>query len=666
MKTSPRLQPTAADHLRTCYVLLAACFIALGAFGLEGCGGGGSAQSTYTAPAPVAAFSYSPASPVVAQTVTFTDSSAGLPTSWSWNFGDGATSTTQSPTHAYSAAGTYTVTLIATNSGGSNSASHSVNVSAISSAPTANFSYGSLIPVNGQSVTFSDLTTGTPASWSWTFGDGATSVTQSPAHTYSATGPYTASLAATNSLGSSTMAQLVTVLPAATGNALNGSIILGAPEDTSVKLSIMTPDQNGTVSIQYGTASGVYSNQTASSNIAASVPLILTLTGLTANTQYYYRILFQPSTGGATTPTAEYRFHTARPTGSTFTFTVQADSHLDGNSDYPTYLLTLANVLSDAPDFHIDLGDTFMSEKYSAPLSATSTQTTNQATVNARYNYERNNYKIISAATPLFLANGNHEGESGWLNDGTANNLAVWTTRARQQYFLNPVPDNFYSEDPTVDPIVGKRASSYAWQWGDALFIVLDPFWYTKNQPGSSGWNLTLGQAQYNWLEQTLASSTATFKFVFLHDLVGGLQGQMRGGVEAVPFYEWGGENEDTTYGFSQNRPGWTMPIHQLFIKYKVSAVFHGHDHLYARQSLDGIVYQEVPQPSAANEQSGASLASTYNYLSGTILSSSGYMRVTVAPKTVTVQYVRTWLPSQVSATQKNGEIDDSYTITAP
>ena len=27
------------------------------------------------------------------------------------------------------------------------------------------------------------------------------------------------------------------------------------------------------------------------------------------------------------------------------------------------------------------------------------------------------------------------------------------------------------------------------------------------------------------------------------------------------------------------------------------SIVFHGHDHLYARQDLDGIVYQEVPQP---------------------------------------------------------------------
>ena len=212
---------------------------------------------------------------------------------------------------------------------------------------------------------------------------------------------------------------------------------------------------------------------------------------------------------------------------------------------------------------------------------------------------------------------------------------------------------------------MGQRAAWYAWQWGDALFIVLDPFWNTTEKPGSNGWVLTLGTAQYNWLQQTLASSTATYKFVFIHNLVGGLLGQMRGGVEAAPFYEWGGENSDGSAGFSSMRSGWTLPIHQLLVKYGVTAVFHGHDHLYAHQQLDGVIYQEVPQPSAINETSGANLAASYNYLSGTILSSSGHMRVTVTPTNVTVQYVRAWLPSQETSSQLNGEIDDSYTIPA-
>jgi hypothetical protein len=42
---------------------------------------------------------------------------------------------------------------------------------------------------------------------------------------------------------------------------------------------------------------------------------------------------------------------------------------LDENSSLDQYRNTLANVLFDKGDFHIDLGDTFMTEKYLQPLS---------------------------------------------------------------------------------------------------------------------------------------------------------------------------------------------------------------------------------------------------------------------------------------------------------
>lgn len=57
-------------------------------------------------------------------------------------------------------------------------------------------------------------------------------------------------------------------------------------------------------------------------------------------------------------------FHTCRKPGSAFTFTIQADSHLDSNSSGDVYKSTLANIVADKPDFHIDLGDTFMTGKY--------------------------------------------------------------------------------------------------------------------------------------------------------------------------------------------------------------------------------------------------------------------------------------------------------------
>ena len=448
--------------------------------------------------------------------------------------------------------------------------------------------------------------------------------------------------------------------------AFDGNIVLGAPTDTSIKISVFSPDQSGTVRIAYGTSPGSYPRQSASAVLSAGTPVELALEGLTADTLYYYRLYYQSADGKGSGPGAEHSFHSARPTGSTFTFTIQADSHLDENSILAQYQRTLGNVLTDAPDFHMDLGDTFMCEKYSEPLTAALQRAPDQATVIARYKYERANFGLVSHSAPVFLVNGNHEGESGWLADGTANNIAVWTTLARQQYYVNPVPDGFYSGDSTEEAFVGKRASWYAWQWGDALFIVLDPFWYTKTTASRDPWAMTLGDRQYQWLQATLSSSQAKFKFVFIHNLVGGLDGQMRGGIEAAPFFEWGGKNLDGTAGFAQNRPGWSMPIHQMLVRYGVTAVFHGHDHLYAKQDLDGIVYQEVPQPSARNNASGASLASQYHYASGTILSSSGHLRVTVGPSGVTAKYIRAWLSANETAQQLNGQVADVWSVAAP
>lgn len=616
-----------------------------------------------TITAPVASFTYSPVAPVNGQAVTFTDDSTNNPTAWSWNFGDGGTSAAQNPSHTYSSAGTFTVTLTASNATGSNSTTQSLAVSQAGVPPVASFTIEPSAPIPAQPAAFTDTTTSSPTAWSWSFGDGGTSSVQYPYHTYLTAGTFTVTLKATNSGGSSTATQQVVVSAPAGSPSFDGSILLGSPESTSIKANILSPDQSGQLSIQYGTTSGVYSNATNPVALSAGTPATITISGLTANTQYYYRVNLQPTAGGGATTAGEYTFHTARPPGSTFTFTVQADSHLDGNSNLNVYRTALGNMLADGADFHIDLGDTFMCEKFSAPFTAIAQTAPTEAIVDGRYNYERSNFGILAPSSPLFLVNGNHDGEAGWLNNGTGDNVAIWTVRARQSNFLNPVPDSFYSGDSTVDPYVGQRASWYAWQWGDALFIVLDPFWYTTQQPGSDGWVLTLGQTQYNWLQQTLASSTATYKFVFIHNLVGGLLGQMRGGVEAAPYFEWGGNNLDGTAAFSQMRPGWAMPIHQLLVKYGVTAVFHGHDHLYAHQQLDGIHYQEVPQPSAINFNSGASLAASYNYTSGTILSSSGHMRVTVSPTGVTVQYVRAWLPTQENAQQQNGEVDDSYTI---
>lgn len=95
-------------------------------------------------------------------------------------------------------------------------ANHYTIGSAIPTAPpTADFV---AVPATGTApltVVFSDRSTGGPTSWSWTFGDGATSTAQNPTHVYTAAGTYTVSLTATNAAGASTATQseAVTVTP---------------------------------------------------------------------------------------------------------------------------------------------------------------------------------------------------------------------------------------------------------------------------------------------------------------------------------------------------------------------------------------------------------------------------------------------------------------------
>lgn len=160
---------------------------------------------------PVADFSASSTAITAGGSVNFTDLSTNTPTSWSWSFTGGtpSTSTSQNPSGiTYPTAGCYQVTLTATNSAGSNQKIKTcyINVTATSpTAPVANFSASSTNLTVGGSTNFTDLSTNTPTSWSWSFTGGtpSTSTAQNPSGiTYSAAGCYQVTLTATNAAGS--------------------------------------------------------------------------------------------------------------------------------------------------------------------------------------------------------------------------------------------------------------------------------------------------------------------------------------------------------------------------------------------------------------------------------------------------------------------------------
>jgi hypothetical protein len=428
--------------------------------------------------------------------------------------------------------------------------------------------------------------------------------------------------------------------------------ILGRPTATSVALNVV-PGSAIDAYVQCGTSASRYTSRTTTVSVAAGVPLVVTLKSLKADTRYYYRLLYRAHGSGAFLARPQHTFVTQRAKGSAFAFAVQADPHLgDTNTDTELYKVEMGNVAADRPDFLVDLGDTFMTEKFNAK------------TQNAGEDYlaHRAYFDIAGASTPVFLANGNHEGELGWLRDGTAGSLAARCAKARQAYYPVPVPGGFYSGSSASEPVTGVRDGYYAWTWGDGLFIVLDPFWYTAKKP-SDGWGWTLGKAQYDWLKTTLAESAAKYTFVFTHHLVGGAVSEKgaeaRGGAEAATFYEWGGDNADGSYGFDTQRSGWGKPIRELLADEGSAIVFHGHDHLFVKQDLDGVVYQETPRPNLRKYIDNGD-ASKYGYLSGTALPNSGYLRVTVTSAKATVEYVRAYLPGD----GKNREVSYSYTVS--
>jgi uncharacterized protein (TIGR03437 family) len=477
-----------------------------------------------------------------------------------------------------------------------------------------------------------------------------------------------------------TLCTLALVAPALAATP-NFTMILGQPTDRSVTVNARA-DATVEMYFEYGVKSTVYTVQTKSA-IATADPYAAgffvqqaVMSGLQADTQYYYRMGYRTAgSTGAFTLGTEYSFHTQRLPGSTFVFCMQGDSHperADSMFNSNLYIQTLTAVANEHPDFYITSGDDFSVDTLPTPYT--------QSAVTGRYTLQLPYFDLLARSAPLFLGTGNHE-ETSLSNynlpaDGlNSNQVPIWAQNARNLYYAVPGPNDpitgtFYTGNVTNLPGIGELRDYYAWQWGDALFVVIDPYWNSPAQvdTGLGGqssttpktpdkWSVTHGDAQYQWLKQTLEQSTAKWKFVFAHHVMG----TGRGGIETVNQYEWGGNNTDGTWGFTTNRPTWPTTIHQLLVANHATMFFQGHDHLFAHQVLDGVTYQSVANP--ADNTYTAFNADAYT--SGDIFPNAGYLKLTVSPAAVKVEYIREWLPQDQSPTQVSGTVQFAYTIPA-
>lgn len=157
---------------------------------------------------PTAGFSADLTEGCVPLNVQFFNESSANATSWSWTFegGQPASSTEENPLVTYLNPGAFGVTLTVTNAVGESTESISSFIT-VNDGPAASF----VSNVAGTSVAFTNGSSNA-TSYTWDFGDGATSNESNPTHEYTGDGTYQVVLIATNECGSSTFTEEVVIL----------------------------------------------------------------------------------------------------------------------------------------------------------------------------------------------------------------------------------------------------------------------------------------------------------------------------------------------------------------------------------------------------------------------------------------------------------------------
>ena len=456
-----------------------------------------------------------------------------------------------------------------------------------------------------------------------------------------------------------------------------GNIILGRPTDDSITVHVLAA-QEAELFAEYGESPGIYSGRTSVDVPTADGVAEIEVEGLEADTRYFYRVSYRGPDNSDYQAGDEHSFHTQRSRGSTFIFGVQGDSHPERRNImyHPDlYVRTMEQVASARPDLFFMLGDDFSISNSMADFFQGNDEALNQRVVDDVYLNQRRFLGLMANSTALFAVNGNHEEARRHFLGTPLHDVSIFAGRARTRFLPLPAPNDFYTGNPEPVEGIGLLRDYFAFEWGDALFAMIDPYWHSPVPVGNSGgmsaglsdewdrltrsapdrWDSTMGDAQYEWFSRTLAESDARYKFVFAHHVLG----VGRGGIERASDYEWGGHGADGTWEFDERRPAWELPVHPLMVRHGVTIFFQAHDHIFARQELDGVVYQSVPNP--ADDTYTARNRNAY--LSGDVLDNSGYLKVTVSPERLLVDYIRSYLPKDEVDGRRHGETAFSYTL---
>src|ERR1041385_4112129 len=244
---------------------------------------------------------------------------------------------------------------------------------------------------------------------------------------------------------------------------------------------------------------------------------VVALTGLEPGQNYIYRVSVQTDTQQAASD-----WYTIRPLkmpGAPITFVVVGDT---GQASLGQYQIA-DQMKAQSPDLMMHVGDIVYPCYMSLHADARCFSI----------------YRDLMRTTPLFSAQGNHEGYCGL-----------------PEYFAD-----FYM------PTNSGTESWYSFDSGDAHFVVLA----TATDLGQ---RYNFDSAQFKWLEEDLASSQQRWKFIFFHNV-----------IRSSSLHTY----DDYLGNLTYDKYELQAYIGSLATKYGVQVIFNGHDHGYERfATFDG------------------------------------------------------------------------------
>jgi len=234
----------------------------------------------------------------------------------------------------------------------------------------------------------------------------------------------------------------------------------------------------------------------------------------------------------------------------------------------------LSSIAGSGADFVMDTGDT--GQTHVASFAPTY-HAQNQSDANERYSLVRNYFENISL--PVYLSLGNHDAENGWGAEGTnshSEDLYTWSLNARLDYWPGPT-------DQTYSYGGGPYENYYAFDWGDATFIILDSYRYNTVAP-VTGDDWVLGDEQMAWLEETLSVSDKKLKFLFAHHILGCYDPDTSHGYnygDGGGNYSWKGDQANINY---------------LMEKYNAQFYLYGHVHRFVHDWANWSSFNRINQ----------------------------------------------------------------------